>query len=100
MFQQKHEESEEKRRQSRRPSARLHVPAVVGRLDAHQFGDAVEVTDVAGCRGAAGDQVVEGSAEVDHHVAGWHFLQAVCGKLGHQKPHHVLSCHDTEEGLE
>lgn len=61
-------------------------------LDAHQFREAVEVTNVPGCLGTFGNQVIKGSTDVDHHLTGGCCLKAVTGQLGHQNIHRVLSC--------
>lgn len=64
----------------------------MGCLDADQLGQAVEKGNVPGCQGAAGDQVVEGPAYVDHHLAARRFLVAIFGQLRHQNLHHVRGC--------
>lgn len=61
----------------------LVLPVVMGSFDAHQFWQAIKIRDVAGCQGTARDQVVQGSTDVDHHLAGWSFLKAVVRQLGH-----------------
>lgn len=63
----------------------------MGCLDGHQFWQAIEVQDVTGCQGTAGDQVIEGSTDVDHHLTGWCFLKTIVGQLRHQDSNHVLS---------
>lgn len=68
------------------------LPVVMGRFDAHEFWNAVEIRDVAGCQGRAGDQVVQGPADVDHHFAGRGFLKAVVRQFGHQNFHHICGC--------
>lgn len=70
----------------------------MGGLDAHQFWKAIEVSDVTSCHRAAGDQVIEGSTDVDHHLAGRHLLKTITGQLRHQNVHHVFSCQSKEEG--
>lgn len=64
-------------------------PVVMRGLDADQLGQAVEEADVPGGDGAAGHQVVEGAADVDHHLAGRRLLVAIVGQLGHQVVHHL-----------
>lgn len=49
----------------------------MGRLDAHQLREAIEIRNVTGCQGTAGDQAIEGSTDVDHHLAGWCFLKTI-----------------------
>lgn len=70
-------------------------PVVMRGLDSGQFGQAVEEADVPGCGEAAGHQVVEGAADVDHHIAGRCLLVAVAGQLGHQVVHHLGGCAHT-----
>ena len=61
----------------------------MGRFDAYQLGQAVEVGDVPGGDLAAGHQVVECPTDVDHHVTGWLCLLPVTGKLAHQVVDHL-----------
>lgn len=71
-------------------------PVVMRGLDADQLGQAVEEADVPGRHGAAGHQVVEDAADVDHHIAGRRLLVAVAGQLGHQVVHHLAGCAHTQ----
>lgn len=71
----------------------------MGGFDAHQFGQAIEIRNVTGCQEAAGDKVIKGSTDVDHHLAGRLFLQAITRQLGHQHIHRVFGCEDQEGGL-
>lgn len=64
----------------------------MGRLDAHQFWNTIEVGNVSGSQGAAGDQVIEGPADVDYHLTGRGVLKTVTGQPGHQNVHHALGC--------
>lgn len=58
-------------------------------FDADQFGQAVKEGDVPGGHGAAGHQVIENAADVDHHLAGGILLVAITGQLGHQVVDHL-----------
>lgn len=66
----------------------------MGRLDANQFWQSMEIWNVAGCKGTGGDQVIESPTYVDHHLAGWCFLMTIPGQLWHQNLHHISSCKD------
>lgn len=69
----------------------------MGRLDAHQFRKAIIVNDVTGSQGTAGNQVIERSTDVDHHLTGGCFLKAIIGQLGHKHIHRAPSCQESRE---
>lgn len=68
------------------------LPVIVGRFDAHEFRNAIKIGDVPGCKGGAGDQVVQGPTDVDHHLTGRSFLKAVIWQFGHQDFDHICGC--------
>lgn len=61
-------------------------------FDADQFGQAVKEGDVPGSHGAAGHQVIENTADVDHHLTRGILLVAITGQLGHQVVYHLCGC--------
>lgn len=61
-------------------------------FDANQFRQTIKEGDVSGRQVAAGHQVVEDAADVDHHLAGGLLLVSVSRELGHQDVHHFCGC--------